>query len=268
LEDSAVVFDTSRWEAIQQQQQQQPPQPPQQQQNNQGSQGYFTFKPHAKTPEILTIELQGMGPKLLVSDVSTADQRVLRWRLVVRGNTAVEFGVVPLCLEDDDKALHKAHQDERKFENLSKRNQPLPDTSRPVGFCSSITVGSLLHFKTAVMKGSVVELVARRGRLEVLVQNPEGGQELFWQNTRTVPKPYTGPREVRFEQDFSPNHNVKLAMTSWAHGAFDVVHPVQMEAESIGAGRHMLSARRSGTGSTDGELPRSPSSEESAISTV
>jgi hypothetical protein len=39
-----------------------------------------------------------MGPKLLVSDLSTADQPVLRWRLVVRGNTAVEFGVVPLSM--------------------------------------------------------------------------------------------------------------------------------------------------------------------------
>lgn len=39
-----------------------------------------------------------MGPKLLVSDLSTADQPVLRWRVVVRGNTAVEFGVVPLSM--------------------------------------------------------------------------------------------------------------------------------------------------------------------------
>lgn len=52
-----------------------------------------------------------------------------------------------------------------------------------------------------------------RGRLEILVQNPPDGQELYWHNTRTVPKPYKGPREVRFEQDFSPDHDVKLALT-------------------------------------------------------
>jgi hypothetical protein len=46
----------------------------------------------------LHIKLDGMGPKLLVSDLSTADQPLLRWRLVVRGNTAVEFGVVPLSM--------------------------------------------------------------------------------------------------------------------------------------------------------------------------
>jgi hypothetical protein len=125
-------------------------------------------------------------------------------------------------LQDDDKSLHKCHQEEKKFDRL---RGPLLDAERPTGFCSSITVGSMLPFKTAIMKGSVVELLARRGRLEILVQNPPDGQELYWHNTRTVPKPYKGPREVRFEQDFSPHHDVKLALTSWAHGAFDVLHP-------------------------------------------
>lgn len=41
------------------------------------------------------VELVGMGPKLLISDASTATQRTIRWRLRVCGNTAVEFGVVP-----------------------------------------------------------------------------------------------------------------------------------------------------------------------------
>ena len=40
--------------------------------------------------------LARMGPKLLVSDKSTADQPFLRWQLQVRGrNACVEFGVVP-----------------------------------------------------------------------------------------------------------------------------------------------------------------------------
>lgn len=117
------------------------------------------------------------------------------------------------------------------------------------------------------MQGTVVELVARRGRLEVLIQNPEDGQELFWQNTRTVPKPYKGPREVRFEQDFSPGHDVKLALTSWAHGAFDVLHPVQIEGSTVGAklGCALHGGRRSDTGSSLGDLWRSHSSEESTI---
>lgn len=209
IEDSGVGFANFAWGS------KSPPQ--------QDATPRYLFLPPSSPASFLHIRLEGMGPKLLVSDVSTADQPVLRWRLVVRGNTAVEFGVVPLCLVDDDKALHKCQQEERKFEKL--KGKKLPDEQRPTGFCSSITVGSLLPFKTAIMKGSIVELLARRGRLEILVQNPPDGQELYWHNTRTVPKPYKGPREVRFEQDFSPDHDIKLALTSWAHGAFDVLHP-------------------------------------------
>lgn len=45
------------------------------------------------------VRLLGMGPKLLLSDATTASQPVLRWQLRVKGNTAVEFGVVPAGLE-------------------------------------------------------------------------------------------------------------------------------------------------------------------------
>lgn len=58
----------------------------------------YRFLQPSAPDSFLHIRLDGMGPKLLVSDVSTAEQAVLRWRMAVRGNTAVEFGVVPLCL--------------------------------------------------------------------------------------------------------------------------------------------------------------------------
>jgi hypothetical protein len=64
-------------------------------------------------------------------------------------------------MQEDDKALHKCQQERSKFERL-KGSNALLDEQRPTGFCSSITVGSLLPFKTAIMKGSVVELLARR----------------------------------------------------------------------------------------------------------
>lgn len=160
---------------------------------------HYRFLPPSSPESFLHLKLEGMGPKLLVSDVSTADQPILRWRLVVRGNTAVEFGVVPLCLEvrsaykggrdcrwlaeqlrvccqcyrsccattsmlttncrcvvcvlmmvlpqEDDKALHKCQQEQHKFEHLHGK---LQDEQRPTGFCSSITVGSLLPFKTGM----------------------------------------------------------------------------------------------------------------------
>lgn len=62
-----------------------------------GDSGFrFARDAAAGTPQIL---LQGMGPKLLLSDVTTKEQPLLRWRLVVRGNTAVEFGVVPADMQ-------------------------------------------------------------------------------------------------------------------------------------------------------------------------
>jgi hypothetical protein len=51
-------------------------------------------------------------------------------------------------------------------------------------------VGSQLFFKSPLLKGSVVEVLVDRERLQFLVHNPEGGTELQWQNTRTVPKTY------------------------------------------------------------------------------
>jgi hypothetical protein len=84
IEDSGVGFANFAWSPA-------TPEP--------SSQPYYRFLPPTSPDSFLHIKLEGMGPKLLVSDFSTADQPVLRWRLVVRGNTAVEFGVVPLCLE-------------------------------------------------------------------------------------------------------------------------------------------------------------------------
>jgi hypothetical protein len=86
IEDAGVGFASFQWAPSASQQQPADPAPQ-----------YRFLRPSC--PEaFLHIRLDGMGPKLLVSDLSTADQPLLRWRLVVRGNTAVEFGVVPLCL--------------------------------------------------------------------------------------------------------------------------------------------------------------------------
>lgn len=57
----------------------------------------MTYGKDAVVPK--RVYLVGMGPKLLVSDFSTKESPVLRWRLRVKGNTAVEFGVVPLSLQ-------------------------------------------------------------------------------------------------------------------------------------------------------------------------
>ena len=45
--------------------------------------------------------------QLLVSDATTGTHGTLRWRLRVRGNTAVEFGVVPADHYSRHGTLHK-----------------------------------------------------------------------------------------------------------------------------------------------------------------
>lgn len=76
---------------------------------------------------LTSVGLEGMGPQLLLSDVSTAEQPRLHWRLRVRGNTAVEFGVVPAALQPfTPTSLHKCCA--------------LPDApdARATGFCSQV----------------------------------------------------------------------------------------------------------------------------------
>ena len=59
-----------------------------------------------------------------------------------------------------------------------------------------ITAGSLLPLKAPVMRGTVLDIVARRGRLEVVLQYPPGATEISWQNGQPVQRPYRGPCQV------------------------------------------------------------------------
>lgn len=76
IEETASPFDRSRYE----------------------KQG-FVFSTDSADPSVRTIRLEGIGPKMLVSDFTTADAPLLRWRLELRGNNAVEFGTVPVALQ-------------------------------------------------------------------------------------------------------------------------------------------------------------------------
>lgn len=166
----------------------------------------------ANAEELPSVRLTGMGPKLLLSNVTTAEQPVLRWRLRVRGNTAVEFGCIPAHLPLSHTALHKCQA------------VPSSPNDRCTGFCSQITAGSLLPMKVPVMRGSVLDIVARRGSLEVLLLYPPSAKEITWQNGQPVQRPYHGPSRLHFEEEFSDAYDVRLAVTSWAKAAFDVLH--------------------------------------------
>ena len=100
-----------------------------------------------------------------------------------------------------------------------------------------------------------------------------------------MPKPYRGPQELRLEASFPPTHPVKLAITSWAYGAFDVLHPLPRgqadapgepqaaEAAAAAEGEDCCApppakrARRAPRGAGQQSLLAAPSSPESAAST-
>lgn len=59
----------------------------------------FAFEKDENNKILKQVKLVGLGPKMLVSDVSSHQQSVMRWKLRVKGNTAVEFGIVPVALQ-------------------------------------------------------------------------------------------------------------------------------------------------------------------------
>lgn len=160
------------------------------------------------------VSLSGMGPKTLLSDASTAGGRVLRWRMAVCGNSAVEFGAVPEALSHNMAALHTQMAD------------PLDESARAVGFCSNITAGSCLPYRVPVMVGTIIEIVARRGLVQILMVNQPGAQEMQWHNNQAVPRVYRGPSRVHFEMEFPSHYDVRLAATLWAKASFDILQSV------------------------------------------
>lgn len=78
--------------------------------------------------------------------------------------------------QDTQKALHKCFT--------------AVNGDRPSGFSSAITIGSVLPLKLPLMKGSVIEILARRNRVEFIIMNPADGSEQVWHKSVTVSKQY------------------------------------------------------------------------------
>lgn len=146
----------------------------------------FVFETESATSQrVISVKLDGMGPKLLVSDeVIGPGAPILRWRFKVPSH--VEIGVVPEWLQDDGSALHT------------------PPAHPPVvGFCSATTKGSVLP-SLSMGRGSVVEMLASNGRLRCIVTTPRTGVEF------------------RFEQPMPSDVPYKLAVTCWARASFNL----------------------------------------------
>lgn len=48
---------------------------------------------------MMRLKLDGIGPKMVVSKDTTHDTDFLHWKMELRGNNAVEFGVVPIDVQ-------------------------------------------------------------------------------------------------------------------------------------------------------------------------
>mmetsp|Transcript_21 Transcript_21/g.46 ORF Transcript_21/g.46 Transcript_21/m.46 type:complete len:388 (-) Transcript_21:144-1307(-) len=179
-----------------------------------GERGLFQLGAVAEAEKGPTISLLGMGPKLLVSNVSTAEQRTLRWCVMVEGNTTIEFGVVPLGQQDTDTSLHKANKEE------------LSDGSRAVGFASEYTYGSELSHRAPIFRGSVVDIVARQGRVDYRIWHPDDAKMLCQGDGCSFMAPYMGPKLMEVSQTFPGHYPVKLACTLWARCRMRVLQPL------------------------------------------
>lgn len=169
-----------------------------------------------------------LGPKLLVSSLTTLDRPLLKWRLRVTGNAAVEFGVVPSSLAKVHLALHKGSGASR-IGGYKRRRKGRGD---PIGFCSLTTGGSTLPFKAAVNEGCIVEIEAHRDHVHYLITNPPTIQHPAFKHIDALPADHDDERqhdscsvsrEVRLQHAIFPDCAYRLAATCWANAQLEVV---------------------------------------------
>ncbi|DBB16040.1 TPA: hypothetical protein ACH3X3_003406 [Trebouxia sp. C0006] len=170
-----------------------------------------------------------LGPKLLVSSLTTHDRPVLKWRLRVTGNAAVEFGVVPSSLAKVHLALHKGSGASRAG-GYKRRRKGRGD---PIGFCSITTGGSTLPFKAAVNEGCIVDVEAHRDQVHYLITNPPAVRHpAFKHNGYALSADHVDeaqhdscsvPSEVRLQHAIFPDCAYRLAATCWANAQLEVV---------------------------------------------
>ena len=87
--------------------------------------------------------------------------------------------------------------------------------------------------KIPVVRGTIVDLMASRGLVQVILFYPSDAQEIKWNREgHPVPAPYQGPRVLRFELEFSESYDVKLACTCWAKASFEILHK-QKQREAL-----------------------------------
>mmetsp|Transcript_29842 Transcript_29842/g.84110 ORF Transcript_29842/g.84110 Transcript_29842/m.84110 type:complete len:381 (-) Transcript_29842:325-1467(-) len=178
----------------------------------------FSFTHDKNQPQhVSSVILNGMGPKLLLSEKSTLDQPLLYWRLSVEGNTAIEFGVVAETRlqpgDDFNVQLHKA----------KRCGEPGMQAD---GFASKHTHGSELSMRVPVFRGSVVDILASKGAVTYRVSHPDHAKELVQRGGYSVMQGYSGPKEFRFSHSLQVESELRLACTLWSRGKLTNLQPV------------------------------------------
>jgi hypothetical protein len=155
------------------------------------------------------VALNVMGPKLLLSDASTRDSPVLVWRFFVRGNSAVEVGIVPDDMPYDHQALHQDPPPQARG----------PRTVVPTGFYSEKTTGSGMPYVVPILTNSYVEVVATRGAVHIVVEKPRGLATGF-----VSARGFAVPDVFRMSLEYGNDGGyVRLALTAWANAKFEFV---------------------------------------------
>lgn len=146
------------------------------------------------------------GPKLLLSKYSTQDVPILMLRFFVRGNTAIEFGLVK--------------NEESEYNNVNVLHQGVSQ----YGVSSHITVGSLLPMHITICKGALVTLAYKRGEFRYSIRHFVNSEQLIWQGNRTVPRPYTGPPEMNGRMVVrDTNIHYRLAVSCWRQTVLQMI---------------------------------------------
>ena len=77
----------------------------------------------------------------------------------------------------------------------------------------------MLDAQASVMRSSVVELLAQRGRLEVLLHNRQGGEEMHWINGQPVSRLYRCQTAAKGSACMGPvPHSPSPGMKETSHG--------------------------------------------------
>lgn len=151
---------------------------------------------HVETPGPLpafkyTI-LEGLGPKLIVSEKSTADHDIIIFKFNITSNIALDFGAIP----DGTTAMH--HRGKTDIIALTTKG----------------TSGSLFE-QERITKEACITIMLTKGVVKFFIKNKPQKVERICKNNNVYYVNYTGPSEAIIRLNTNPNINYRIGLTVW-----------------------------------------------------